>query len=49
MRRSLSKLMWIEPTLVAPTGVMLKKPWRQRPRRATRSFSVNRFGTRFAM
>ena len=26
VRRSLSKLMWIEPTLVAPTGVMLKKP-----------------------
>lgn len=40
--RTLSKLTRIEPTLVAPTGTIEKKPYRQRPRRATRSFRTKR-------
>lgn len=30
------------PTLVAPTGIIEKKPWRHRPRRATRSLRTKR-------
>lgn len=41
-KRTESKLTRMEPTLVAPTGTMEKKPWRHRPRRATRSLRTNR-------
>lgn len=44
-----SKFTLMLPTLVAPTGTMPKKPYRHRPRRATRSFRTNRFASRFTM
>lgn len=37
-----SKFTRIEPTFVAPTGIIEKKPYRQRPRRATRSLRTKR-------
>ena len=46
---TLSKLMFILPTFVAPTGTMPKNPCLQRPRSATRSLSTNKFSKRLAM
>lgn len=39
----------MEPTLVAPTAVMEKKPWSQRPMYTALSFKLNRFLTSLAM
>lgn len=47
--RTWSKLILMLPTFVAPTGTMLKKPCFHRPSSATRSFSTNRFSSRFAI
>lgn len=46
---TLSKLILMLPTLVAPTGTMPKKPNFQRPSKATRSFRTNKFSNRFAI
>lgn len=47
--RTLSKLTTIDPTLVAPTGIMLKNPCFQRPSSATRSLRTKRLAIRRAM
>ena len=44
-----SKFTLMLPTFVAPTGTILKKPYRHRPRSATRSLSTNRFWSRLAI
>lgn len=49
MGLTVSKLILMLPTLVAPTGTMLKKPYRHRPSIATRSLSTKRFCNRLAM
>ena len=42
--RTVSNLILMLPiALVAPTGIMLNKPYRQRPSMATRPLSTNRF------
>jgi hypothetical protein len=43
-----SKLIFMLPTLVAPTGTMPKEPCCHCPSSATRSFDTNRFSTHFA-